>query len=62
VVGFEASVSYTVQKSGNWKSTILGGEGLVCRFSGPGRVIMQTRSEESFVGWLMAKLPTKSNT
>ncbi len=62
VVGFDSSVSYAVQKSGGWKSTILGGEGLVCRFSGPGRVIIQTRSEESFVGWLMAKLPTKSNT
>lgn len=61
VVGFDSCVSYTIQKSGNWKSAILGGEGLVCRFSGPGRVIMQSRSEESFVGWLTAKLPTKSN-
>lgn len=61
VVGFDASVRYVIQKSGNWKSAVLGGEGLVCRFSGPGRVLMQSRSEESFVGWLMAKLPTKSN-
>lgn len=62
VVGFESTVTYKVQKSGSWKSTLLGGEGLVCRFSGPGRVIIQTRSEASFVGWLMAKLPTKSNS
>lgn len=61
VVGFDSSVSYTIQKSGNWKSAILGGEGLVCRFRGPGKVIMQSRSEDSFVGWLTAKLPTKSN-
>lgn len=61
IVGFDSTVKYTVQKSGSWKSAVLGGEGLVCRFSGPGRVIMQTRSEESFVGWLAAKLPGKSN-
>lgn len=62
IVGFDASVQFTVQKQGNWKSAILGGEGLVCQLTGPGRVLMQTRSEEAFLGWLIPKLPsTKSN-
>jgi uncharacterized protein (TIGR00266 family) len=61
VVGFEATVQFAVQKSGSWKSTILGGEGLVCRLTGPGRVWMQSRSEQAFLGWLLPKIPTKSN-
>jgi uncharacterized protein (TIGR00266 family) len=61
IVGFDASVQFAVQKSGGWKSTLLGGEGLVCRLTGPGRVLMQSRSEEAFVGWLLPKIPTKSN-
>ena len=61
IVGFDATVQFAVQKSGSWKSTILGGEGLVCRLTGPGRVLMQSRSEEAFLGWLLPKLPSKSN-
>jgi uncharacterized protein (TIGR00266 family) len=60
IVGFEESVSFTVKRVGNWKSTILGGEGLVCELTGPGRVLMQTRSEEAFLGWLLPKIPQKS--
>ena len=61
IVGFDASIQFAVQKSGSWKSTILGGEGLVCRLTGPGRVLMQSRSEEAFLGWLLPKIPSKSN-
>jgi uncharacterized protein (TIGR00266 family) len=62
IVGFDGSIQFTVQKHGSWKSAILGGEGLVCELTGPGRVLMQTRSEEAFLGWLIPKLPsTKSN-
>lgn len=61
IVGFDASVQFQVQKSGSWKSTILGGEGLVCALTGPGRVWMQTRSAEALLGWLIPKLPKSSN-
>jgi uncharacterized protein (TIGR00266 family) len=61
IVGFEESVSFTVKRVGNWKSTLLGGEGLVCELTGPGRVLMQTRSEEAFLGWLLPKIPQKSS-
>ena len=61
IVGFEASAQFTVKKSGSWKSTILGGEGLVCELTGPGRVLMQTRSDSGFVSWLAPKLPNKSS-
>jgi len=58
MVGWEEGVTYEVHKAGNWKSTMLGGEGLVVRLTGPGRVYAQTRSPESFVAWLTPKLPT----
>ncbi|MBX2802094.1 MAG: TIGR00266 family protein [Myxococcales bacterium] len=57
VVGFDDSVQFEVSKSGGWKSAVLGGEGLVCTLTGPGRVLMQSRSEEAFLGWLVPKLP-----
>jgi uncharacterized protein (TIGR00266 family) len=61
IVTMDASINFQIEKSGSWKSTILGGEGLVCKLTGPGRILMQTRSDEAFVGWLSAKLPSKSN-
>lgn len=39
VVAFDESVQYSVRKAGSWKSTLLlGGEGLVTDYRGPGRV------------------------
>ena len=59
MVGWDEGVDYDVQKVGSWKSTMLGGEGLVVHLTGPGRVYVQTRSPESFVAWLTPKLPTQ---
>ena len=33
-------------KVGDWKSTLLSGEGLVTDFTGPGRLLLQTRSPQ----------------
>ena len=57
IVAFEQSVQYTVRKAGNWKTTLVGGEGLVTEFVGPGRVWLQTRSSSDLIGWLDARLP-----
>jgi uncharacterized protein (TIGR00266 family) len=59
MVGWEEGVSYEVHKVGNWKSTLLGGEGFVVRLTGPGRIYVQTRSPESFIAWITPKLPTQ---
>lgn len=61
IIGFDSSISFQVRRAGNWKSTLLGGEGLVCELTGPGRVLMQTRSEEAFLSWLIPKLPKSSS-
>lgn len=58
MVGWGEGVQYQVRKAGNWKSTILGGEGFVVELTGPGRIYLQTRSEASFLDWLLPKLPT----
>jgi uncharacterized protein (TIGR00266 family) len=59
MVGWEEGVSYEVKKVGNWKSTVLGGEGLVVHLTGPGRVYIQTRSPSDFIDWIVPKLPTQ---
>ena len=61
IVGFDGSVQFNVRRVGGWKSTILSGEGLVVELTGPGRVLMQTRSEEAFIGWLLPHIPRDSN-
>jgi uncharacterized protein (TIGR00266 family) len=62
VVAFDDTVQYKVRKAGSWKSTILGGEGLVTDFTGPGRVWLQTRSTSDLVAWLAARMPTRSSS
>ncbi len=59
MVGWDAGVEYHVRKVGGWKSTLLGGEGLVVELTGPGRAYIQTRSPESFIAWLTPKLPSQ---
>lgn len=61
VVAFDDSIQYSVRKAGSWKTSILGGEGLVTDFTGPGRIWMQTRSTPDFVSWLKSVLPTSRN-
>ena len=59
MVAFDESVRYEVGRSGGWKTTLLGGEGLVCKLEGPGRFFMQTRSEDAFLSWLAPKVSSK---
>ena len=61
IVAFDASLQYSVRKFGNWKSTMLGGEGFVVELTGPGSVWIQTRSIQSFAGFLAPFLPTQTS-
>ena len=62
IVGMDASVPFAVKAAGGLKTTVFGGEGLVCQLTGPGRVLMQSRSEQAFLGWLLPKLPKPSSS
>jgi uncharacterized protein (TIGR00266 family) len=59
MVSFDSTVQYKVNKVGGWKSTILSGEGLICELTGPGKITLQTRSEQSLISWIIPKLPKR---
>jgi uncharacterized protein (TIGR00266 family) len=49
IVAFEPSLNFTISKAGaSWMSSILGGEGLVCKFSGKGTLWCQSHNPNSF--------------
>jgi uncharacterized protein (TIGR00266 family) len=57
IVAFENSLNYQVEVIGglsfkNMKTGLFGGEGLVCRFRGEGRLWIQTRNLLSFLNFL----------
>jgi uncharacterized protein (TIGR00266 family) len=58
IVAFEESASFDVERVGGLKSTLFSGEGLVCTFTGPGTVWLQTRSQDALLAWLIPKLPS----
>ena len=54
LVAWADYMHYTIEKASNsgWLRSIASGEYLVCRFRGPGVVLMQTRNPKGFDGWL----------
>lgn len=60
IVAFEKSLNFEITKPGSsWIGAFLGGEGLVCRFKGQGKVYCQTHNPGAF-GWQVgSKLPPR---
>ena len=52
IVAFESGLTFNVRRVGGIKSLFLSGEGLVCEFSGRGKLFIQTRKPSSFVHWI----------
>ena len=66
IVAFEDSLSYHVEMIGglsfrSFKTGILGGEGLVCRFQGQGKVWIQTRQLFNFINFINPFRPVKND-
>jgi uncharacterized protein (TIGR00266 family) len=61
MVAFDEGVSYKVKRVGGLKSTLFSGEGLVVEFTGPGRVLVQSRSPEAFLSWLIPRIPARGS-
>jgi len=58
LVAWPADMHYGIEKaSAGWISSLTSGEGLVCRFRGPGTVYIQSRNPKAFGSWLSALLP-----
>ncbi len=62
LVAFQENIGFKVRTVGGLKSTLLGGEGLVVDLTGPGKVLLQTRSVGAFLDWLIPKLPKPSSS
>jgi len=60
LVAWPDYMDYKIEKaSSGWISSFTSGEKLVCRFKGPGVVLIQTRNPEAFADWVKGLLPTK---
>lgn len=66
IVAFEDTLNYSVENIGglsfkSLKTGIFGGESLVCRFSGSGRLWIQSHNLAPLINFLIPFRPTKSN-
>jgi uncharacterized protein (TIGR00266 family) len=57
LVAFSEGIGFRVRTIGGVKSTMFSGEGLVVDLTGPGRVLLQSRSTDHFLAWLIPQLP-----
>lgn len=58
LVAWTDYTDYHIEKaSSGWISSMTSGEGLVCRFRGPGIVLIQTRNPDSFAAWIRSMIP-----
>ncbi|MGC4189771.1 MAG: TIGR00266 family protein [Thermomicrobiales bacterium] len=60
VIAFPASIGYAIRRIGGLKSTLFSGEGFVVDFTGPGTILLQTRSQGDFLAWLIPNLPSNN--
>jgi uncharacterized protein (TIGR00266 family) len=62
LVAFSEGIGFKVRAVGGLKSTLFSGEGLVVDLTGPGRVLLQSRSANALLSWLIPKLPKSSHS
>jgi len=60
IVAFTEGLDYNISSVGGMKSFFFSGEALVCKFSGKGKVWIQTRKPSPFVFWANRYRPQKS--
>lgn len=62
IVAFDANVRYQLDKAARGLlNTFTSGEGLVCRYTGPGDIYIQTRNLRAFVDAISPMLPKPSS-
>ena len=60
VVAWSGDLEYQIVKAGaNWISSFTSGEGLACKFTGPGKVWIQTRNPKGFGAWVRRFVPSR---
>lgn len=62
LVAWADSTKYRIEKaSKGWISSVTSGECLVCRFTGPGLVLIQSRNPHAFAEWIQGYIPPNNN-
>ena len=61
IVAFTEGLDYQISYLGGYKSLFFSGEGVICRFSGQGKVWIQTRQVPAFASWIYPYRPQKSS-
>ena len=57
LVAWDSSMEYEVTKgAASWFSAVTSGAGFACKFTGPGRILIQTRSPWGLGSWLLPYL------
>jgi uncharacterized protein (TIGR00266 family) len=60
IVAFEKSLNFSITKAGSsWLGAFLGGEGLVCRFQGRGKLYCQSHNPGAFGSRIGSQLPAR---
>ncbi len=63
LVAWPTTTNYTIDKaSKGWVSSFTSGEGLVCKFKGPGKIYIQTRNTQAFGSWIKKLIPVQSSS
>jgi uncharacterized protein (TIGR00266 family) len=57
LVAFDSGMDVQPKPVGGLKSTLLSGEGFVVQLTGPGRLMIQTRSPQALINWIIPQLP-----
>ncbi|MGB3190874.1 MAG: AIM24 family protein, partial [Limnoraphis sp.] len=62
IVAFEKTLNFEITKPGSsWLGAFLGGEGLVCRFRGQGKLYCQTHNSTAFAQLVGPRLPARKS-
>jgi uncharacterized protein (TIGR00266 family) len=58
IVGFDSTLDFKIKSAGGGLMGFMAsGEGLVCEFTGQGRILIQSRNTSALVGWITPMLP-----
>ncbi|MEM6532784.1 MAG: TIGR00266 family protein [Myxococcota bacterium] len=62
IVGFSTGLTYNIRKFGGFKGLFFSGEGLICEFSGTGKLYLQTRNAGALAAFLHPFRPVKNKS
>jgi uncharacterized protein (TIGR00266 family) len=58
IVGFDSTLDFKIKSAGGGLMGFMAsGEGLVCEFTGQGRILIQSRNTSALVDWITPMLP-----